>query len=130
MTKGSGAVTRPPKALAPPLNREHTMSDHPQETQTWIDRTATLFDQATREGQRPRIEDFLMGVTEPRRSQLLEELLRVEVEYRRKAGEKPTAGEYAKRFREHGTMIHDRFRGDESYSIAACSEGRRARRGP
>jgi serine/threonine-protein kinase len=95
------------------------MSDHLQGTQTWIDATATPFDQAWRAfvclgctGQRPRIEDFLMGVTEPRRSQLLAELLRVEVEYRRKAGERPTAGEYEQQFREHGALIRDLFAGE------------------
>jgi serine/threonine-protein kinase len=92
------------------------MSDQPQGTQTWIDATATSFDQAWRAfvrqgctGQRPRIEDFWMGVTEPRRPQLLAELLRVEVEYRRKAGEKPAAGEYEQQFPENGALIHDLF---------------------
>jgi serine/threonine-protein kinase len=95
------------------------MSDHLQGTQTWIDAIATPFDQAWRAfvcqgctGQRPRIEDFLMGVTEPKRSQLLAELLRVEVEYRRKAGERPTAAEYEQRFREHGALVHDLFAGE------------------
>ena len=118
MTEGSGVVTRPPRARAPPLDREHTMSDHRQGTQTWIDAPATSFDQAWRTfvrqgctGQRPRIEDFLIEVTEPRRSQLLAELLRVEVEYRQKAREEPTAGEYEQNFREHGALIHELFAG-------------------
>ena len=78
------------------------MSDHPQETQTWIDAIATPFDRGcTRAGQRPRIEEILMGVTEPRRSQLLAELLRVEVEIGEEQGEADGGGVW-RRFPEHG----------------------------
>ena len=87
------------------------MSNHVLGTQTWIDAIATPFDQAWRAGQRPRIEEHLVGITEPRRSHLLAELLRVEVEYRRETGEEPTAGEYEQRFPEHGALIRELFTG-------------------
>ena len=74
------------------------MSDHSEGTQTWIDRIATPFDRAWQAGEHPRIEDYLAGVAEPRRSQLLEELLRVELGNRRAAGETPGPEEYVIRF--------------------------------
>ncbi len=88
------------------------MSDHLQGTQTWIDRIATLFDRAWQAGERPQIEDYLACVAEPRRSQLLEELLRVELDNRRAAGETPGPEEYVIRFPQDEAMIR-----------AAVSEG-------
>ena len=70
------------------------MSNHGPGTQTCIDAIVTPFDRAWRGGQRPRIEELLVGVAEPRRSHLLAELLRVEQEYRRETGEEPMAAEY------------------------------------
>jgi hypothetical protein len=81
------------------------MDDPSQGTRTWVDRIATLFDRAWHAGKRPRIEDYLSGVAGPRRSQLLEELLRVELDYRRKLGETPTEEEYGQRFPEHDSLI-------------------------
>jgi serine/threonine protein kinase len=79
-------------------------------TETWIDCIATRFDEAWSRGERPRIEGFLAGVDGPRRcSQLLEELLRIELEYRRKAGEAPAAGEYERRFPEYSAAIREVF---------------------
>jgi serine/threonine-protein kinase len=80
-------------------------------TQTWIDAIATPFDRAWRAGQRPQIDEYLVGVAEPRRSHLLAELLRVEVEYRRETGEEPTAGEYQQRFPEYVALIRGLFTG-------------------
>ncbi len=81
------------------------MSDHPQGTHTWIDRVATLFDRAWQVGEHPRIEDYLEGIAEPRRSQLLEELLRVELHNRRAAGETPSSEDYVIRFPDNEAMI-------------------------
>ena len=81
------------------------MSDHLQGTQTWIDRIATLFDRAWQAGEHPRIEDYLKGIAEPRRSRLLEELLRVEIDDRRAAGETPSPEDYVIRFPENEAMI-------------------------
>ena len=55
--------------------------------------------------QRPRIEDYLAEVDESRRPRLLEELLRVEIELRRRAGEEPTAEEYRGRFPDHAAVV-------------------------
>src|SRR4051812_18593209 len=86
------------------------MGDHRQGTQTWIDAVATPFDRAWMAGRRPRIEDYLSGVEQSRRPPLLGELLRIELEYRRKAGEAPTREEYERR-----------FAGDAGVVRAACA---------
>jgi serine/threonine-protein kinase len=56
------------------------------------------FEAAWKAGQRPRIEDHLAAVPEPERSELLRELLPLEVDYRRLAGELPPAEEFLARF--------------------------------
>ena len=68
---------------------------------SWINEAAERFEQAWKKGPRPRIEDFLAKEPEPRQPPLLSELLRVECELRTKAGERPTAEEYRRRFPEH-----------------------------
>ena len=66
---------------------------------TWIDEAADRFEcDWKRGGDQPRIEDFLAEEAGPRRSLLLQELLRVERELRANAGEQPSAAEYLERF--------------------------------
>ena len=66
---------------------------------TWIDDIADRFESDwKRGGDRPRIEDLLGEETGPRRTLLLQELLRVERELRLSAGETPTPDEYRRRF--------------------------------
>jgi serine/threonine protein kinase len=60
-------------------------------------------------GSRPRIEDYLGDTTEPTRSELLKELLRVDLDRRRDQREQPTVADYASRFREHQTTIEQVF---------------------
>lgn len=62
-----------------------------------IDRISSQFEQAWRAGQQPQIEDFVGEATEEQRSQLLRELLLVECELRRDAGETPRVEEYLRR---------------------------------
>jgi serine/threonine protein kinase len=97
------------------------MSDHPQGSQTWIDRIATLFDQAWHRGEHPRIEDYLEGVAEPRRCQLLEELLRVDLDNRRHAGDTPSHEEYVIRFPENEAMIRAAVTGGSDESVHPSS---------
>src|SRR4051812_35022978 len=66
--------------------------------QSWIDEVADRFERAWTTGGRPRIEDYLADVAEPRRAGLLEELLRVEQELRDARGESPRPDEYRQRF--------------------------------
>jgi serine/threonine protein kinase/formylglycine-generating enzyme required for sulfatase activity len=56
------------------------------------------FEQAWRDGLRPRIEDYLDGCQEPQQALLLHELVRIEVEWRTKAGEQLDAEEFRQRF--------------------------------
>jgi eukaryotic-like serine/threonine-protein kinase len=73
---------------------------------TWIDEAADRFESAwKRGGDRPRIEDFLVGRSEPGRTVLLQELLRVECELRKIAGETPPPEEYRERFPDDAAAI-------------------------
>jgi hypothetical protein len=63
-----------------------------------LDRACDRFEAEWRAGKRPRIEDYLEGVTEPMRSTLLGELIAVEVHRRRRRGERPAQAEYRDRF--------------------------------
>ena len=52
------------------------MSDHPQETQTWIDRIATLFDRAWKAGEHPGSRSTWPVSQSRDDAKLLEELFR------------------------------------------------------
>jgi serine/threonine-protein kinase len=60
-----------------------------------IDSACLRFEAAWQAGQRPRIEEYLGQTQEPTRSVLLAELLRLDLEYRRRNGEAPAEQEYA-----------------------------------
>ena len=88
------------------------MSEIPTSDWTWINAAADRFEREWNQGTRPRIEDYLAEVEESQRPALVEELLRVEVEMRRRAGEKPVGAEYAARFPEHVAHIEAVFGSD------------------
>jgi hypothetical protein len=69
------------------------------------DEACDRFDDAWKAGARPRLEDFLGDAQGPERAALLTELLRLELDHRRRAGEAPSAEEYLRRFPEHGPGI-------------------------
>jgi WD40 repeat protein len=81
------------------------MSDNPTAGWTWINDNADRFERAWNTGARPRIEDYLAEADTQLRDALLEELLRVEIELRRSAGEEPTAREYRQRFPEQAAVV-------------------------
>ena len=56
------------------------------------------FERSWLEGGRPRAEDVLADVPEGRRAEFLRNLLEVELELRRRAGERPAVGDYLDRF--------------------------------
>jgi formylglycine-generating enzyme required for sulfatase activity/tRNA A-37 threonylcarbamoyl transferase component Bud32 len=62
-----------------------------------VDRICTEFEDAWRSG-RPRIEDFLASGAAAGEGALLWELIALDVEYRRRAGEQPGADDYLARF--------------------------------
>jgi hypothetical protein len=70
-----------------------------------IDGVCIGFEKALQGGQPARIEQFLGTTKEPERSALLQELLRLEVEYRLRTGDRPTVEEYRGRFPEHAAWM-------------------------
>ncbi len=81
------------------------MAEIPTADWSWINAAAERFECAWKDGERPRIEEFLIKVPEPQWPALLQELMRVEGELRRRAGEEPSAEEYRRRFPEHESVI-------------------------
>jgi serine/threonine protein kinase/formylglycine-generating enzyme required for sulfatase activity len=73
------------------------------------DRLCDDFEDAWREGHKPRIEDYVRGLPEPQRGQLLSNLLDVELEFRLAGGEKPTVDEYERRFPLDAALVRPAF---------------------
>jgi serine/threonine protein kinase len=67
------------------------------------------FRAALKGGQRPRIEDLLLGWAGPDHSALLRGLVALEAAYRLRHGETPTAQEYQSRFPGHDHAIEEAF---------------------
>jgi tetratricopeptide (TPR) repeat protein len=63
-----------------------------------LDAVCCRFEDAWSAGGRPRIEDYLSATPEADRAALLQELIPLEVYYRRGAGDEPLAAEYQARF--------------------------------
>jgi serine/threonine protein kinase len=63
-----------------------------------MDQACDRFEAACKAGQRPRIEDYLAEAPAPERSVLVRELVKIEVAYRRRAGENPGPDDYRPRF--------------------------------
>jgi tetratricopeptide (TPR) repeat protein len=63
-----------------------------------IDEACDSFEDAWKAGKRPPIEDFLAGIEGAERQVLLRQLVRVELDVRRRLGETPSLEEYQRRF--------------------------------
>ena len=98
------------------------MSESLMSDWSWINAAADRFERAWKQGPRPCMEDSLDDVDEDRRAALLEELLRVECELRRRAGEEPTAEEYHRRFSGHAAVVDAVFAGAMESSSSANGE--------
>jgi serine/threonine-protein kinase len=70
----------------------------PLDVEEKVDEICDRFEGAWKQGRRPRIEDYLPALEEPGRSALLRELIKVDIVYRRRGSENPTAEEYQDRF--------------------------------
>jgi serine/threonine-protein kinase len=70
-----------------------------------LDRACDRFEAEWRAGGRPKIEDHLGGATEPLRSALLGDLIAVELDWRRRHGERPEPAEYHDRFPGHAQVV-------------------------
>jgi serine/threonine protein kinase len=87
------------------------------------DRFEAAWPQAGQSAPRPRIEDYLGETAEPERSQLLTQLLAVELEYRRAAGEDPLLWDYQARFPDHAEVIQRVFSTLDTVSPEAAAPG-------
>ena len=74
-----------------------------------IDAICSDFDARWRNGESPQLEEFLKRRELAATESLLCELLKIELEYRRKRGDTPTSDEYQKRFAEHRRQVADLF---------------------
>jgi serine/threonine protein kinase len=72
-----------------------------------IDQTCDRFEAVWKAGQRPRPEEYLVAAGEPERSAMLRQLLLLDWDYRRRAGDDPRAGDYHARFPSDLALIED-----------------------
>src|SRR5215470_13237398 len=97
---------------------------------TQINDDADRFERAWKTGPQPRIEDYLAEAEPGLRAGLLEELLRVELELRRRLGERPTPEEYLRRFPEDASPVEAVCGGEARPQLAAGGGGADGLKGP
>ncbi len=68
------------------------------------------FEDAWKGGRAPRIEDYLGTAQEADRSELLHELLLLDLDYRTRGGENPSPADYKARFPRDAKLVDDAFR--------------------
>src|SRR5262249_50839422 len=100
------------------------MSDIESEGLSWLDAAGERFERAWEKGTRPRLEDFLAGVPEPRRPALLGHLLAIELERRRAQGERPQRDEYLRRFPADRPLVEGAFQAIQGDPGTLYPEGR------
>lgn len=83
-----------------------------------IAKLADRFEAAWKAGERPQIETLLALVEEASRARLFVELLKLEIELRRKAGETPTLGDYRQRFETQADVVQRLISGDSDQTVA------------
>ncbi len=83
----------------------------PAEEWKQVDMACDRFEAAWRAGDRPELSSFWSAadVAEPAREALLRELLIIELEFRREAGEQAVAADYVGRFPRHSELIESLF---------------------
>jgi tRNA A-37 threonylcarbamoyl transferase component Bud32 len=82
-----------------------TLGDLPALLVRQVELICTRFEQNWAHGQRPAIEEHLLEASNETRGVLLAELLRLDVTYRRRAGEVPQAAEYQQRLPEDALLV-------------------------
>jgi WD40 repeat protein len=85
------------------------MAEIPTADWSRINDDADRFERAWKQGPRPRIEDYLAEADPGLRPALLEELLRVELELRRRQGDDPAPADYIARFPHQSELIAAAF---------------------
>ncbi|MCA9213222.1 MAG: protein kinase, partial [Planctomycetales bacterium] len=97
-----------------------------------IDRLSDRFEAAWRNGENPRIEDYLTELQGQGRAELIRELLQIELQLRVAAGPRPTAEEYVARFPDDVDTVRSIFADGEAVTLpvkgqAAATVGDRLR---
>jgi hypothetical protein len=82
-----------------------SLGDLPADLVLQVQAACTAFEEEWAAGRRPALEDFLSRAEPPARGVLAAELLRIELAYRRKAGEIPSTADYRQRLAEYATRI-------------------------
>ncbi len=85
-----------------------------------LDRICDRFEAAWCAGLNPRIEEYLADVAEPTRPQLLQELIALEVAYRRKDGETPAWADYESRFPSDKATVRAGFAWGSSIEVTSA----------
>ena len=78
-----------------------------------LDKLCDRFEQAWRGQESPTIESYLVQISEGQREQALFDLLRVEIELRKKRGEEVSQEEYLERFSDHSETVQKAFVDEE-----------------
>ena len=78
-----------------------------------VDEVCDRFEDALRAAQKPRIEDFLGPASGPERSDLLRELLALDLHWRQRRGERPKPRDYQQRFPGDAALVDAMFREHE-----------------
>ena len=86
------------------------MREIPTADWSWINAVADGFERAWTLGRRPRIEAYISDLDRDRVPAILDELVRVECELRRRAGEEPAPEDYRRRFPDYLEVIDHVFR--------------------
>jgi serine/threonine protein kinase len=95
-----------------------------------IDRECDRFEAAWKSGQRPDLEATVQRVSEPLRSALLRQLLLLDCDYRRRAGDAPSTADYRGRFPKHSTLIEEVVRDISAHSPSTRDFSNDPHRGP
>jgi serine/threonine protein kinase len=82
---------------------------HDSVDQRCVARLSEEFERAWSAGQRPNLRRHLAGLPQATREALFRKLLRMEIDFRRRAEEIPTADEYRAGFPEHEATVEDVF---------------------
>lgn len=90
--------------MADPIHAEHSRDKSLERLKRW-EALCNAYEQALRTRQRPPLRTVLRQVPEDEQSQLLEQLLAVDWEFRTKAGETPNLQDYVSALPEYETLI-------------------------
>ena len=107
-----GERERPDKLAKEPLT--DSLGQH-------VDELCDEFEARWKRGERPKIEHFLVQVADEHRHELLAHLLAIDIHWRHRDGQTPTAVEYAQTFPDDLEIIQRQFQGAQQQPSAASA---------